>query len=126
VKKVQYTAKKVQGKDAIAITIYLIIEKQKTELVNCPLPIITNDKTATNISNLITCFPVNPWQITLVFLSIQTLAVDDMYRVPAAEVSLVTSSRDLLGASSGTNGTGASSRKRAGERKRPTRQHSKG
>jgi hypothetical protein len=28
-----------------------------------------------------TCFPVNPWQMTRVFLSTQTLAVDDMDRV---------------------------------------------
>ena len=37
--------------------------------------------------SLRTCFPVNPWQITRVFLSIQTLAVDDMDRTLGREIA---------------------------------------
>jgi hypothetical protein len=32
--------------------------------------------------NLFTCLPVNPWQMTRVFLSIHTLAVEDIQRAP--------------------------------------------
>ena len=35
-----------------------------------------------------TCFPVNPWQMTRVFLSTHTLAVDDMDLRPAAALAL--------------------------------------
>lgn len=44
-----------------------------------------------------TCFPVNPWQITRVFLSTHTLAVDDIWRPPALEAAeTILEARELV------------------------------
>ena len=42
-----------------------------------------------------TCLPVNPWQMTRVFLSTQTLAVDDMDRRPTAAVRVADRTANL-------------------------------
>jgi hypothetical protein len=49
-----------------------------------------------NSSKQRTCFPVNPWQMTFVFLSTHTLAVELMLRAAAAERIVFLETRDSI------------------------------